>query len=105
MPNKSFISGVEDTVKSLQQEAAFQKAYAKYAKKTGMSPNPDDKEHYYDYRSAYKAGSLNPDKDNHLPSKFKREGHSRLYMSADKKTFSATPKKGYVDTRNNKVQP
>ena len=60
-------------------EDAFQAWYAKYANKLDLSPNPDDVEHYYDWRAAYKAGAT-PDKEGHWPSKYKREGHPRLIL-------------------------
>lgn len=108
MPLGEFIKQVEATAKRIQEEPEFQKAYAAYAKKTKLAPNPDDKEHYYDYRAAWRAGELNPNKENHLSSKYKREGHPRLYMTPDEKQFFREPKEGLIDTRTGKpvkVQP
>jgi hypothetical protein len=80
-------------------EAAFREWYANWADKLRMNPNPDDPRHYYDYRSAYRAGvepqpyvasstpgstwgsgQMMPDRameraPMHWTSEFKREGH------------------------------
>lgn len=60
-------------------EGRFQSWYHGMAKKHGLSPNPDDPEHFYDYRAAFSAGAA-PDASGHWPSKFKREGHPRLVI-------------------------
>ncbi len=64
---------------SEQEEKKFQSWYKKQATKTGLNPNPDDKRHYYDYRRAYRAG-VEPDPNNHWPSKFKDPNHPRRYI-------------------------
>lgn len=67
-----------------EHEKAFQQWYSKMARLTGINPNPDDPEHYYDYRSAYRAGAvpqISPEDNRyHWPSAFKREGHPRLIL-------------------------
>jgi hypothetical protein len=67
-------------------EADFQAKYAEYSKKTGIHPNPDDPNHKYDYRGAYKEGLwAGPDK--HWPSKFKDDDHpNRWTEDMDTKT-------------------
>ena len=60
-------------------EARFQSWYATKAKKLGLDPNPDDPEHYYDYRAAFRAG-VEPDATGHWPSEFKLEGHPRMVV-------------------------
>jgi len=62
------------------KEEEFQKWYKDQAKKTGINPNPDAPEHFYDYRAAYKAGAK-PDASGHWPSEFKLEGHPNLYIN------------------------
>lgn len=79
-------------------EELFQVWYKKQAEKFNLHPNPDKREHYYDYRSAWKAG-VEPDKDGHWPSTFKRDGHPRLYVNHDTGEGSATPKIGFTNTR------
>ena len=69
-------------------EADFQKWYAGQAASLGLDPNPDDVRHYYDWRSAYRAGAK-PDASGHWPSQFKLEGHPRMVI-------------GGVDTRTGK---
>ena len=86
-----------------EDDAEFADAYSKYAEKHGLSPRPDDFKHYYDYRAAYEAGYLEDDGDGHLPSRFKKAGHPRTYMSPDGKDFSSRPTKGWTDTRDNSI--
>ena len=86
-----------------EDDAEFADAYSKYANKNGLSPRPDDFKHFYDYRAAYEAGYLEGDSDGHLPSRFKKAGHPRTYMSPDGKDFSSRPTKGWTDTRDNSI--
>lgn len=65
-------------------EYYFQKWYQDWAQRTGINPNPDDPEHYYDYRGAWKEG-VSPawdeeDKRYHWDSRFKVEGHPRMIL-------------------------
>jgi hypothetical protein len=61
------------------QELSFQRWYAGHAKKLGINPNPDDPNHFYDYRSAYVYGD-EPDETGHWPSRHKLEGHPRMII-------------------------
>ena len=67
-------------------EEDFLKWYSNLAKKSGIDSNPDDPRHYYDYRSAYKAGA-NMDSAMHLPSEFKHDLHPDRY-TINKKDLS-----------------
>ena len=60
-------------------EQAFQSWYSEQASKTGINPNPDDPQHFYDYRGAFSAGAT-PGLDGHWPSQFKKEGHPRMVL-------------------------
>jgi hypothetical protein len=82
------------------EEKKFQEDYAKYAKNTGMSRNPDDKEHYYDYRGAWKNGAdlTGADVGSHLDSRYKLPGHPRTYVNPKTDEGSPTPKKGFNKT-------
>lgn len=62
-----------------RKEQAFQSWYAGHAKAQGLNPNPDDPQHFYDYRAAYRAGAT-PSPDGHWPSQFKLEGHPRMII-------------------------
>jgi hypothetical protein len=62
------------------EEAAFQQWYTKAAKEFNLAPSPDDPQHFYDYRGAYKAGAW-PDASKHWPSEFKLEGHPNLIVA------------------------
>lgn len=86
-----------------EDDAEFADAYSKYAKLNGLSPRPDDFKHYYDYRAAWEAGHLDADSEGHLPSKFKKAGHPRTYMSPDGNRFSSRSTKGWTDTRDDSV--
>jgi hypothetical protein len=65
----------------LSDEVDFQRWYGDWAKKSGMNPNPDDPQHFYDYRAAYKAGVVPPEPGGHWPSTFKKEGHPRMFIN------------------------
>lgn len=60
-------------------ERGFQGWYADRAKRLNLNPNPDDPQHFYDYRAAFQA-KAEPDATGHWPSQFKREGHPRMIV-------------------------
>jgi len=60
-------------------EEEFKKWYAGQAAKQGLNPDPDDPQHFYDYRAAFAAGAA-PDDTGHWPSQFKTEGHPRMVL-------------------------
>lgn len=76
-------------------EQKFQDWYAGYADKLGLNPNPDDPQHFYDYRKAYAAGAT-PDATGHWPSDFKTEGHPRMIVNGQL-TKTPTSKVDIVD--------
>ena len=83
----------------------FDSWYSRYAKATGNSTNPYDKEHYYDYESFFNDNINNPEnlypldtRDWHLSSKYKKEGHPRLYEYPDG-TYGKNYIEGAKDTR------
>lgn len=81
---------------SQQTENAFQKWYAGHARRLGLNPNPDDPEHHYDYRAAYRAG-VGPGPDGHWPSRFKDETHPNRFVQTTG---------GLLDTKYGKlIQP
>lgn len=76
---------------SAPQERDFQDWYAGWAKTTGLSSDPDDPRHKYDYRSAYTAGAVpsvsEEDRAYHWPSQFKSDDHpNRFVGGVDTKT-------------------
>ncbi len=72
--------GVSDLVKEKEEES-FQQVYKEVAAKLGLSSDPDDPKHYYDYRALYRdTGKLEPDETGHFPSKYKKEGHPNLIV-------------------------
>ena len=76
-------------------EAAFQRWYSDIAKKVGINPDPDDPQHFYDYRAAYKAGVVPTEESGwHWPSEFKREGHPRMIVDGVN-TKTGVPQKAY----------
>ena len=73
----------QDPNASAEQESAFQDWYAKQAYENGLSPNPDDPEHQYDWRAAHNAGAegqLAEDGYKHWPSEFKRPDHPNRFI-------------------------
>ena len=63
------------------EEQRFQTAYQIMAAKYGLSSNPDDPQHFYNYRALFKeTGELKPDATGHFPSKYKKEGHPNLVI-------------------------
>lgn len=60
-------------------EQRFQDWYAGHAKRLKINRNPDDPQHFYDYRAAFKAG-VSPGPDGHWDSRFKIEGHPRMIL-------------------------
>lgn len=74
-----------------KKERLFQRWYAGWAAKLGIDPNPDNPQHYYDYRAAWLDGAT-PDETGHWPSKFKLEGHPNLIVDGiDTRTGEPVP--------------
>lgn len=67
------------TILTNKEEADFQKWYAGISAQEGIDANPDNPQHFYDYRGAWKAG-ITPDKTGHWDSRFKLEGHPNLII-------------------------
>jgi hypothetical protein len=72
---------------TLENEAEFKKWYAGMSKLASflsgsqLNPDPDDPEHFYDYRQAFlKRDEWELSKDGHWPSEFKLKGHPRLII-------------------------
>lgn len=76
----SYFEKSRQTILSSLEEKKFQSWYANVAQKTGLNPNPDDPQHYYDYRAAWKGGISGPDISGHWPSEYKLEGHPRMFI-------------------------
>lgn len=60
-------------------EMNFRKWYSQNVASRGLSPNPDDPEHLYDYRAAWKSGA-SADPSGHMSSQFKQIGHPRYFL-------------------------
>ncbi|MFN3075934.1 MAG: hypothetical protein ABT940_03445 [Alphaproteobacteria bacterium] len=82
-------------------EAEFRAWYSGHAKKLGLSQNPDDPLHYYDYRAAWAAGAA-PDTSGHWPSEFKLAGHPNLIV-AGVDTRTGVPVSQQVDASGRSV--
>ena len=63
-----------------QKEQAFQSWYKDLSSRIGLNPNPDDQQHFYDYRGAFQAGTGEPGADQHFTSRFKTMGHPNQYI-------------------------
>ena len=67
-----------------EEDVEFLDWYRERAEKSGISLDPDEPEHYYDYRAAYEAGA-EPTYNKELkrwkwPSKFKHDLHKDRYI-------------------------
>tara|TARA_Y100000034_G_scaffold8490_1_gene9227 strand:+ start:50 stop:394 length:345 start_codon:yes stop_codon:yes gene_type:complete len=69
-----------------EDDSDFADWYSNIAKRSNISPDPDDPRHYYDYRAAYEAGAGLGER-RHLPSEFKHDLHPDRYI-VDKKDLS-----------------
>ena len=78
--NLNDVLGIRDDNVGLMEELEFQQWYQIWASRLGLNRDPDDPQHFYDYRSAFKAGAQ-PDAMGHWPSQFKMEGHPRLILN------------------------
>ena len=83
------------------EEKAFRDWYDRYARSQDLDPNPDAKEHYYDYRAYWKNRTEQQKNDewklgNHLPDTYKKPGHptfSTESIYSTRKTPGGTWKK------------
>ena len=83
------------------EEKAFRDWYDRYARSQNLDPNPDAKEHYYDYRTYWKNRTPEQMNDewklgNHLPDTYKKPGHptfSTESIYSTRKTPGGTWKK------------
>ena len=65
------------------QEGDFQGWYGQWAQSTGLNPNPDDPQHFYDYRAAYRAGAEPQEGEDgayHWPSRYKKPDHPNRFV-------------------------
>ena len=65
------------------REESFQDWYKGWAKKTGISPDPDHPLHFYNFRAAHRAGevpAIAEDGKYHWSSAYKRKGHPNLIV-------------------------
>ena len=65
---------------SPDQEMFFQAWYKDIANRYGLNPDPDNPQHYYFYRRAWKSG-FTPDLEKHWPSIFKHPKHPNRYVN------------------------
>jgi hypothetical protein len=77
-------------------EKRFRDWYAVQAEKAGLSPDPDDPLHKYDYRAAFAAGQgpelSSEDNQYHWPSQFKAPDHPNRFVNGmDTKTGQPVP--------------
>ena len=83
------------------EEKAFRTWYDRYSRSQNLDPNPDAKEHYYDYRTYWKNRTPEQMNDewklgNHLPDTYKKPGHptfSTESIYSTRKTPGGTWKK------------
>ena len=66
-----------------EEEEEFKDWYGSWAEETGINADPDDPQHFYDYRGAFRADAFPvPDEKGtyHWPSEFKLSGHPDRYV-------------------------
>jgi hypothetical protein len=61
-------------------EQRFTRWYADVAARFDLDPNPDDPQHFYNYRHAFKVGAW-PDAAGHWPSEFKAAEHPNRFVA------------------------
>ena len=62
-----------------EDDPEFLDWYSEVSERSGISPDPDDPRHYYDYRSAYEEGA-ELDEGNELPPQFKHDLHPKRFV-------------------------
>lgn len=97
-------SAVGATAKKLaaEDEARFQSWYADTAHRLKINPNPDDPNHFYDYRGFYKdmeqGKAQAPDEEgDHFTSQYKLPGHPRTYLGDGTGRIFDTRSAQYLD--------
>lgn len=67
---------------TLFDELAFRDWYRNLPQVHGkqISPDPDDPEHFYDWRGAFRGGNKDANVENHWPSEFKTPDHPRRML-------------------------
>lgn len=87
---ESPIKEIKNAPTKFGTEKDFKRWYSVWAEKTGLSADPDDSRHKYDYRAAYRAKASparGEDGKWHWPSRFKAEDHPRrIIKGVDTKT-------------------
>jgi hypothetical protein len=80
----TLVADAPRTQLSPNEEQGFQTWYKGWAEKAGIDPDPDNPQHKYDYRGAYKAQvepSMSPeDGMYHWPSRFKAADHPNRFV-------------------------
>jgi len=61
------------------KEGIFQAWYKYHAKNTGISPNPDELQHHYDYRAAFEKNQ-GPDATGHWPAEYRKATHPKRFI-------------------------
>ena len=78
----------------------FDDWYKDISKKYNLSSNPDDFEHYYDYRAAFDSGIREPVQNSEgqwkWPSQFKHDLHPERFKAAGDGVFEDTKNNTYV---------
>ena len=97
-PYRALVPMLDKTPAASGDEAAFRAWYSPLATANRIDADPDNPNHHYDYRAAWRSGAK-PDATGHWPSEFKTDGHPRRYMSPDGKRFAASASPGWIDTK------
>ena len=90
---------MKEYANDIEKEAAFLKWYSQHVKKLGLSPDPYDPLHFYDYKAAWEAG-VEPGPNGHWPSEFKLKGHPNLFVGGVDTRSGYLPQKGLLESEN-----
>src|SRR5690606_4137119 len=80
------------------EEQAFRSWYSRISRELDLSDDPDDPNHFYNYRFAFRAG-VGPDSDGHWPSRFKTAEHPNRFIDGID-TITNTPQAGILAYRH-----
>ncbi len=80
-----------------KEKNEFDKWYRELSGRLKLDPNPNHPLHFYDYKSAWR-DQAKPDKEGHLPSKYKHDLHPNRFVGTDP-DGKKLPRGFYWDTK------
>lgn len=94
--SRSFQAGGKLTKFDADREKTFQSWYKRTADKLGLDKDPDNYQHYYDYRGFYKEyGDVPMEGGQHFTDTYKLPGHPTFSTQSKYATFYNKDQQGY----------